>query len=227
MPHQAGSGDLTFLDGYLFRVMVQILKSEGVDESGLYNYYRARVEEVGLALSHYDRMLVDYVQARFDRKGRRIVHAGTGLGTLPCALAFAGYTVAALEQDAGRIRAAGQVHAALAEAWPAAAERYTLIGDAFPTALDGTPWLTPTTVLIFTNCVTTWPDAQRAQIMASLQSCGDVILDTRLFGEMRNTPEERRAFIGQLEAQGFAATPIAESPPDAFYHHLKPAHAVP
>lgn len=227
MQHQAGSGDLTFLDGYLFRVMVQILKSEGVNESGLYNYYRARVEEVGFALSHYDRMLVDYVQARFDRQSRRIVHAGTGLGTLPCALAFTGYTVAALEQDAGRIRAAGQVHAALAEAWPAAAERYTLIGDAFPTVLDGTPWLAPTTVLIFTNCVTTWSDELRARIMASLKTCGDVILDTRLFGEMRDTPEQRQAFIGQLEGQGIAATPIAESPPDAFYYHFKPAHAVP
>lgn len=227
MQHQAGSGDLTFLDGYLFRVMVQILKSEGVDESGLYNYYRARVEEVGFALSHYDRMLVDYVQARFDRQNRRIVHAGTGLGTLPSALAFTGYTVAALEQDAGRIRAAGQVHAALAEAWPAAAERYTLIGDAFPTALDGTPWLAPTTVLIFTNCVTTWSDELRARIMASLTTCGDVIMDTRLFGEMRETLEQRQAFIAQLEAQGIAATPIAESPPDAFYYHLKPAHVVP
>lgn len=227
MQHQAGSGDLTFLDGYLFRVMVQILKSEGVDESGLYNYYRARVQEVGFALSHYDRMLVDYVQARFDRQKRRIVHAGTGLGTLPSALALVGYTVAGLEQDARRIGAAGQVHAALAEAWPAAAERYQLIGGEFPTMLDGTPWLTPATVLIFTNCVTTWPAALRARIMASLKTCGDVILDARLFGEMRDTPEERQAFIGQLEAQGFAATPMAESPPDAFYHHLKPAHAVP
>lgn len=227
MQRQAGSGDLTFLDGYLFRVMVQILKSEGVDESGLYNYYRARVQEVGFALSHYDRMLVDYVQARFDRQNRRIVHAGTGLGTLPSALAFTGYTVAALEQDAGRIRAAGQVHAALAEAWPAAAERYQLIGGEFPTVLGDTPWLAPTTVLIFTNCVTTWPDELRAKIMASLQTCGDVIMDTRLFGEMRDTPEERQAFVTQLEAQGIAATPIAESPPDAFYYHLRPAHVVP
>ena len=227
MQHQAGSGDLTFLDGYLFRVMVQILKSEGVDESGLYNYYRARVEEVGFAPSHYDRMLVDYVQARFDRQNRSIVHAGTGLGTLPSALAFTGYTVAALEQDAGRIRAAGQVHAALAEAWPAAVERYQLIGGEFPTVLDGTPWLAPATVLIFTNCVTTWSDELRARIMASLQTCGDVILDTRLFGEMRDTPEERQAFIAQLEAQGISATPMAESPSDAFYYHLEPAHAVP
>ncbi|MGD9879514.1 MAG: hypothetical protein AB7F22_09465 [Reyranella sp.] len=227
MQRQAGSGDLAFLDGYLFRVMVQILKSEGVNESGLYNYYRARVEEVGFALSHYDRMLVDYVQARFDRQSRRIVHAGTGLGTLPCALAFAGYTVAALEQDAGRIRAASQVHAALADAWPAAAERYQLIGGEFPTVLGGTPWLGPKTVLIFTNCVTTWPDELNAKIMASLKTCGDVIMDTRLFGQMRDTPDERYAFVRQLEAQGIDAAPMAESPPDAFYYHLKPTLGAP
>ena len=44
-----GPEELTFLDGYLFRVMVGILKSEGADASGLYDFYKARIEqELGL-----------------------------------------------------------------------------------------------------------------------------------------------------------------------------------
>lgn len=222
MPHQTGSDNLDFLDGYLFRIMVQILRSEDVDASGLYNYYRARVEQSGAALSPYDRMLVNYVRARFDRRDRRIVHGGTGLGTLPSALAFSGYTVAGVEQDAARLRTAGRIHAALTEAWPAIAERYELIEGEFPTVLAGTPCLSPETVLIFTNFVATWPVGLASRIMTSLSACGDAILDMRLFGQVRDTPEERQNLVDQFEAQGLIASPIAESPPGAFYYHLKP-----
>jgi len=227
VPHQTGSDNLDFLDGYLFRTMVQILNSEGADPAGFYNYYKARVEQVGTALSPYDRMLVDYVDAKFDRQNRRIVHGGTGLGTLPCALAFSGYTVAGVEQDMARLRTAGRVHGALAEAWPAAAERYVLIGGEFPTVLADTPWMTPETVLIFTNCVATWSEDLAARLMASLSTCGDVILDVRLFGQSRDTPEERQMLIGQFEAQGLVALPIAESTPGAFYYHLQPRQIIP
>ena len=227
MPHQTGSDNLDFLDGYLFRTMVQILNSEGADPAGFYNYYKARVEQVGTALSPYDRMLVDYVDAKFDRPSRRIVHGGTGLGTLPCALAFSGYTVAGVEQDAGRLRTAGRIRAALAEAWPAMTERYELIEGEFPTVLAGTPWMAPETVLIFTNCVATWPDGLSDRIIGFASGCGDVILDTRLFGQSRDTPEERQTLIDQFEAQGLVALPIAGSPSGAFYYHLQPRQAVP
>lgn len=221
MQQQADSGDLSFLDGYLFRIMVHILRTEGVDESGLYNFYRARVESVRAALSHYDRMLVEYVLGRFDSAGRRIVHGGIGLGTLASALAYRGYTVAGVEHDGSRLRAAGKVHAALAEAWPAAAERYSLIGGEFPGAVTGTAWMGPDTVLIFTNCVATWSEELRARIMQSMRACGDVILDTRLFETIKDTPEERQKLVEEIEALGFMGSPIAESSGGAYYYHFK------
>lgn len=217
-----GPDNLAFLDGYLFRIMVQILRSEGPEASGFYEYYQARVDQVGSALSHYDRMLFDYVRSRFDRKSRYILHAGTGLGTLPSALAMAGYAVAGVEQDGARFRAAGRVRAALREAWPAAAARYELIHGEYPAVVCDTPWLTPDTILIFTNCGATWPEQLFEHILASLSACGDVVLDARLFGHVRNTAEERQALIARIEAVGMVGTRIEESPSDAFYYHFRP-----
>lgn len=226
MQRLADLDKLDFLDGYLFRIMVQMLRSEGVDQSGLYNFYEARIEQAGSALSNYDRMLTEYVAHRFHRRERRIVHAGTGLGTLPSALAMAGYTVAGIEHDARRFQAARRVHDALAEAWPDKADRYELIYGEFPGTLTGTPWMSSGAVLIFTNCIASWSEELTARIIGTLPAWGDVLLDTRLFGTVRETPEERQVLVERFRRQGLAATPMVESPPGAYYCHLKPASAV-
>jgi hypothetical protein len=223
----AGSDKLAFLDGYLFRVIVDILKSEGAEASGLYDFYKARVEQVGTALSHYDRMLFDYVLSRFDRQSRRILHAGSGLGTLASALAMAGYRIAGVEQDEPRLRSAHRVRAALAEAWPAAVDQYDLIGGEFPTIVANTHWMTQETVLVFTNCGATWTEELFTRILKSLPSFGDIILDARLFGDIRESPTERGALLERMESQGLRATLMAETPADAFYYHLTHRRDVP
>lgn len=222
-----GVENLAFLDGYLFRVMLSILKAEGADASGLYEFYQARIERAGYALSEYDRMLLNYAHAHFDPRSRRIVHAGTGLGTLPAALAAMGHTVAGIEQDESRFRTAVRLRAALTEAWPSAAERYVLIPGEFPTVLGETSWISADTVLIFTNCGAGWSEELTDRIIGSFSSYGDIILDTRLFGNIRNTPEERATLMGRFEAQGLMGTSIAGSPRNAFYHHLQPRRPTP
>jgi hypothetical protein len=226
VPRVPAIDKLDFLDGYLFRVMVTMLRSEGADTSGLYDFYKARIEQAKCALSHYDRMLVEYVSSRFDRTERCIVHAGTGLGTLPSALSVAGYKVVGIEQDARRFQAASRVRGALTEAWPDNADRYNLLSGQFPAVLDGTSWISARTVLIFTNCGSGWPEELTRQIIALLPACGDVLLDTRLFGKVRETAEERQALLDRLQRHGLFAVPIAQSPPDAFYCHLKLLSAV-
>ncbi len=212
--------NLSFLDGYLYRVMVDLLKSEGAS-AGLYAFYEDRIENEGRALSLYDRAIFDYVLANFDLVGRQIVHAGIGLGTLALALATAGYRVTGIEQDEQRFRIATRVQGAVRDAWPSVAERYAIVAGEFPTVLGGTALLGPDTVLIFTNCGATWPEELTARVIASLASCGDVILDTRLFGQVRNSPDERRQLLDRLRTQGMAAVPIPTSPPDSYYHHVK------
>src|SRR4051812_29260349 len=111
------SENLSFLDGYLFRVMVDMLRASGPQESGFYEYYRSRVEQVGTALSDYGRFLADYLAANFDPTERRVVHAGIGLGTLASALAVRGFNVTGLEYDGKRFDAAIRVRSALADKW--------------------------------------------------------------------------------------------------------------
>jgi hypothetical protein len=219
-PLATTTNNLSFFDGYLYRVMVDLLKSEGAS-AGLYSFYQDRIENEGRALSLYDRVVFDYVLTNFDGEVRKIVHAGTGLGTLASALATAGYRVTGIEQDEQRFRAASRVKGAVKDAWPNIADRYSLVPGEFPTVLRRTALLGPDTVLIFTNCGATWSDDLTQRAIASFSSCGDVILDTRLFGLVRNSPAERQHLVDRITAQGLAAQPIATSPPDAFYHHVK------
>lgn len=213
--------NLAFLDGYLFRVMVDLLKSEGAEASGLYDYYRARIERERRALSDYDQALFGFTLTNFDRRTRRIVHAGIGIGTLACALAAAGYTVAGIERERQRFAAAGTVRSALIDAWPDAAERYTLMDGEFPAAVAETPWIGPETILIFSNCVAGWSDELTAAAIALFAACGDVVLDVRLFGNLRELPAERQKLLDRIEAQGLSATAITAMPHDAFYYHVR------
>lgn len=220
------SDELMFLDEFLFEIMLRMLRSDGVDASGLYAFYQARIEQGLGALTAYDRMLFDYVLANFDRKSRRFVHAGIGIGTLTSALAVAGCAISGIESDAPRYRAASRVRAALLDLWPATAQRYELLGGEFPTIVDGTSLASPETVLIFTNCGAGWPEELTARIIAALPAFGDVILDARLFGNVRDSPEERQALMERIEAAGMVATPIAQTPPMTFYYHLRPQQRV-
>jgi len=216
-----GVNDLPFFDGYLYRVMLDMLRKDGPDASGLYNYYENRVIHGQCALSPYDRMLFEYVLDSFDRVERRIVHAGIGLGTLTSALATAGYSVAGIEQDGQRLRGAGQLHAALAQAWPDAGERYELIAGQYPKVVEGTPWLTPTTLLIFTNCGAGWSDELTTQIIDSFTTVGDVILDARLFGITRDDEKDRQTLIERIKSRGFKTRAIGHPPSHGYFHHFR------
>jgi hypothetical protein len=215
--------DLAILDEYMLRVMGDMLKAEGPTSSGLYGYYQSRIESGGHALSDYDRFLFDFIADNFDRGRRRIVHAGCGLGTLAFPLAMAGYKVIGVERDQARYRAASRMRCALAEAWPEATQTCELMLGEYPVAVDRTSWLSAETVLVFTNCEASWAPPLTDTIIASLRACGDVILDARLFGGIRDSAEERTRLIRTIEAAGLVVAPIRSTPPGTFYHHARPS----
>jgi hypothetical protein len=215
------SKDLPFLDKYLFQVMAELLNTDGADASGLFAYYAKRIENEHRALSDYDLGLFDYVCAAFDPRHRRVVHAGSGIGTLTSALAMAGFNIAGIERDAARFRAAGRIREALAKCWPTVTQAYELLPGEYPSVLHRTPWLSADTVLIFTNCASNWPLPLSKSIISTFSACGDVILDTRLFGKIRESAKERRQLLIEIESTGLIATPLATTPIDAFYHHVR------
>lgn len=214
------SSSLDFIDGYLFRVLVDILRSDGT-EGGLFEYYEARIKR-GCALSSYDRMIHDFVLRHFDQKTRRVVHAGIGIGTLTSALAVAGYHIAGIEHDDRRFQLARRVRDTLVHPWPHVAQGYDVIRGSFPQVVEATQWRGSDNVLIFTNCGAGWTDELAERIIAAMAFYGDAILDTRLFGHVRESPPEREELIRRIEAQGFTTMAIEQSPPGTFYYHIQP-----
>jgi hypothetical protein len=214
--------EVAFLNGYLFRVMVDMLRSNGTEASGFYDFYKARVEQERTALSGYDRILLSYIGRHFEPSERAIVHAGIGLGTLASALAVAGFQVHGIERDPSRFDAATRVRAAVIDMWPEAAERYKLIVGSFPAVLVETTWIGSRAVLVFTNCGSGWPEELVEEVISLFPQFGDVILDARLFGTVRDLPEERADLIARIEANGFTAVPIPETNPiGAYYYHIQ------
>ena len=220
---------VAILDAAMFRIMEKMLNSAGPAESGLYDYYEARIAQRQGALSGYDKALIRYALASFDKDDRRIVHAGTGIGTLTAALAAAGFTIAGIERDESRARAATRIRDTLAGLWPADAARYSLIVGEYPTIVSGTSWMAPDVLLIFTNCVAGWSDQLTEKIIRSFASFGDVILDITVFGKDREDETERRLLVDLIRRQGLTAKPLndPEMPSYACYYHVfRPPHSI-
>ncbi len=110
---------LDFLDGYLFRLLQEIVSKHGLDESGFENYYGSRITEKIGGLIEYEERLARYLLEGYP--GRRVVHAGIGIGILACVLASNGMTVAGVEYYPKRVASAHHLRSALIEIWPEAA----------------------------------------------------------------------------------------------------------
>lgn len=208
---------LAFLDGYLLRVMAEVLRTQGAEVSGLYDYYRDRIENEKRALSPYDHVLIAYIQAHFGRE-RPFIHAGTGMGTLPIALAHAGYTGVGVEYEMGRFRAACHLRAVVGQTWPEIERRYEVIEGEFPTV--GNERAGSDAILIFTNCGAGWDEALTTRMIEAAAKMGDVLLDIRLFGNVRDDPAERDALLARFAKAGLTHKPIPGMPGGTYYHHL-------
>jgi hypothetical protein len=211
---------LTFIDGYLFRVMAEMVRGERSEAAGFFAYYNRRME-VGYALSQYDKALVEYISRRFDRNTRPILHVGIGIGTLTASLAILGYRIGGIERDGKRFNGACWLRETVAHTWPEAGARYALINGEFPTTVIGTPWMAGDVVLVFTNCEASWSDELTASIISSFSSFEDIILDTRLFGKRRDDPGERQLLIETIEGQSVTGRPIEGIAKHAFYYHFR------
>lgn len=124
---------LDFLDGYLFRLLQEIASKHGLELSGFENYYGHRISEKIGGLIEYEESLARYLLEGYP--GRRIVHAGIGVGTLACALACNGMTVAGVEYYPRRVESAHRLRTALIEIWPEVEARYAIIQGTYPQAL--------------------------------------------------------------------------------------------
>ena len=217
------SVNLDFLDGYLFRLLQEIAARDGLEQSGFLNYYGYRIANKIGGLIEYEECLARYLLAEYS--GRRVVHAGMGLGTLACALACNGMTVTGIEAHANRVKSARLLRSALIEIWPEVADRYHIVEGFYPQVLTGKPasrllpwrWiippsppLDPNAILVFTNVVTTWSDEAMASIIDSMPRFSEVFLDLKLFGTMREEDADRAALFDRIAASARSAERLPE-----------------
>jgi hypothetical protein len=227
------SVSLDFLDGYLFRLLQEIAGDHGLERSGFENYYGYRLTAKIGGLIEYEESLARHLIERY--AGRRIVHAGIGVGTLACALACNGMTVAGVESYAKRVQSARYLREALIEIWPEIETRYEIIAGTFPHALmpsaasapqpsrflpwrrrtaksavharpgPAGQWLDSGAILIFTNVVNNWNDRVATAIFEALPRFAEVFLDLRLFGTAREAEEDRADLFHRIAATARSA----------------------
>lgn len=198
----APSVSLDFLDGYLFRLLQEILAERGAEKSGFFDYYAARITRKLGGLMEYEERLAHYLLANF--ADRHVVHAGTGIGTLPCALACNGMTVTAIEGLHARVESARRLRGALIEIWPEVDRRYDIIEGTFPGALPATQY-GPDSILAFTNVASAWDEQQETSIIQSMQRFGQAVLNLRLFGHVRNEEADRNELFARIAATARSA----------------------
>jgi hypothetical protein len=171
--------------------LIARIKRMGAADAGAYEYYAARARN-RTPLYTYERRLWTLLRGE-----RLVVHAGTGFGVLPAALARAGVDCIAFERD--RRRFAGAV--ALREALPPTGA-YEILNVTYPETLEASARLAQAT-LVFTNVEAGWDDALEAAVLDTFKLFRRVILDERMFGRKRDTPGERAILERRIAERGF------------------------
>jgi hypothetical protein len=178
----------------------RLLVEKGEESSGLFGYYRAKLESFQLA-GFTDIKIVELVRSL---KGQfaRIWDIGTGIGILPCLLAAEGFDVMALECNARRHAALCSVLAAVTRTHPSAAGRVTPRLGMFPDAVSGDD--VSGDLAVATEC--TFAKRDYEAFMAGLRRFGAIILDPiALHVPARERPAWRARIAAHCEQVGVPA----------------------
>ncbi|MEI7875672.1 MAG: hypothetical protein WCK95_26345 [Alphaproteobacteria bacterium] len=211
------------------------MSKHGLEDSGFENYYGSRIAEKIGGLIEYEERLARYLLKGYP--GRRVVHAGIGVGVLACVLACNGMTVAGVEYYPKRVASAHHLRTALIGIWPEVEARYEIIEGSYPGALMEraktapptsrflprwrtpkpaagpsipSPWFDSNAILIFTNVASGWSDDKLASIIGSLPRFAEVLLDLRLFGAIRDEEQDRTALFDRIAATARSAERLRE-----------------
>lgn len=194
----APSVNLDFLDGYLLRLLQEISADRGPEASGFYNYYQSRIDNRVGGLVEYEGSLARYLLNGF--KDRRVVHAGIGIGILASVLACNGMKVTGIESYKPRVESAQRIRTAIAGIWPEVENRYEIVEGLYPDGLAGRDCFGRDVILVFTNVGAGWDEKALTSIIESMTQFGEVFLDLRLFGTVREQESERAALFERIAA---------------------------
>lgn len=210
-----GKVGIDFLDGFIHGAINDALAKDGIDTSGLYQFYAVRVQKRLGGLSEYEEHIARYAIERC--AGRRVVEIGTGLGELPIVLALNGMTTAGVEYDGNRQRAAMALHERIASCFPEILERYEFIRGSFPETLSGSAWTGADVTLLFTNVGAGWDADRTGRAIDFFTNVGEIILDLRLFGVVREDAADREELFARIAARARTAELLPDLSPGCYF----------
>ncbi|MGH6981573.1 MAG: hypothetical protein ACREFC_10235 [Stellaceae bacterium] len=210
-----GKVGIDFLDGFIHSTMNELLITEGVDSSGLYGFYAARISGRLGGILEYEEGLARYVLEHCSN--RRIVEVGTGLGELPIMLALNGLVAAGLEYEHRRFQAAAAIRMRLVNCFPEIVERYELINGAYPEALANTAWIGSDVTLLFTNVGAGWDCDRADRAIKFFPRVGEVILELRTFGIVRESEADRNGLFNRIAAGALSSERLPDLSPGAHF----------
>lgn len=187
--------------------MTKLYTEEG-QASGFYSYYEWRVEH-RTPFVRYEIDVSHYVIQNLAT--RRVLEVGIGLGELPIILAAHGIMAGGIECDYARYRAACLIRSGVSRFFPQIEHHYDVMFGKFPDDLPPA-WTGPDVVLLFTN-VASWDEILLDAAIKSLPRFGEVILDLRLFGIVRDDPTDRQRLFDSLGAQAREAERLPDLSP--------------
>lgn len=186
----------TILTDLLLPVMRYRIARWGVDASGAYEFYRARLE-TGRVFCQYETDLVRSIRTQLPQLDE-IHEAGCGWGQFIFLLAWSGYRAAGFEMDERRFDGAQYFHRILADIDDATASRARIYNEFFPPLRRPT---SPNSLVVTTNIVISDPQFVEEQVLWSLRRYHYAVVNIDRFCYKRQ-PEDRPAFLSRVEQIG-------------------------
>jgi len=188
-------GLTTTLNHLLFTYVYERYKRLGKDGSGAYNYYADRIDRgCQDIITKYDYELPVFIETLMP-KG--VFYVGAGFGFLAIYQSILGFKCTAIESDNRRFQGLEEISSRLSEFYPQIAENLTLINSKFPNEkFDGQDLSEH--ILLFTNFACTMSEDLKKEILMEFHKYKAILLSERLFGETRESPDEREKFSKEV-----------------------------
>ena len=193
--------DIDHLDSTVLEFLADRIARLGVEGSGAGEYYEIRVR-IGCGLISYERPLLEHLRTR-----PRVFHVGIGFGTLTAALSACGVPCIGFECHPLRVAGALELSALMGS--------YEIREGLFPDTLKPDEESHAAT-LLFTNLGAGADGAAQRAMIDTFPRFSSVILDLRLFGEVRDDPDARAQLRAEIESRGFVGRDIPTWPQNFF-----------
>jgi hypothetical protein len=185
------------VNAMLIEVLKARLDTMGEKESGLYYFYKARLDRKEL-FPPQERKLIDVVIERFDQSWT--VHdIGAGIGTMALGFAIKGHDSYAIERDRRRAAAMAAMKKALCGDFPAISMRFHILNVAFPSHVVAEAVVPNRTLGIVSNLVGTSSQQEQGNFLATLVRYPAAIVDVQRFGIARPQEREWKEVVRRLE----------------------------